>query len=355
LKLKILFTGLVLATMLSAVPISAAGFPLSGSSPEIEKAVSYLESIQNEDGSVGSYSDSAWVAIALSAAGIDPGGWGKPSIMDYLKNNPDELIGSFNLPADLARNILAAVAADQDPYSFGHGNDIVRDGNYVAALLDTYDGSQFGVADSINEDCWAIIALSGAGYSSSDEIITSTAEFIKSNRGIDNGWSWAAPLNEYYYESDPDNTAAAIMALICAGEASSSTYIASGLEYLKGVQQSSGGFSSYGVQNTGSTAWVISALNAIDQDPLEWNVEQNNPVAFLIDMQADDGSFAFASPLPEGYFAMPEKMTADSIIALTGSSYPVTIENSTAPWLWLVLGVLLLAMIIFLWSRTVKK
>ncbi|MBN1369165.1 MAG: terpene cyclase/mutase family protein [Dehalococcoidaceae bacterium] len=354
-KLKIAFVGIILVTMFSAIPVSAAGFPLSGSSPEIEKAVSYLKGIQKEDGSVGSYSDSAWVAIALSAAGIDPAGWGNPSIMDYLKSNPDELIGSFNLPADLARNILAIVAGGQDPYSFGNGNDIVPGGNYIAALLDTYDGSQFGIADSINEDCWSIIALSGAGYTSEDEILINTSDFIKANQGVDNGWSWAAPLNEYYYESDPDNTAAAIMALTCAGEAASSTYIASGLDYLKGVQQSSGGFSSYGVENTGSTAWVISALNSIGENPLEWKVAQNNPVAYLISMQAGDGSFKFASPLPEGYFPMPEKMTGDSIIALTGSSYPVTTENSASTWLWLLLGVLLVAMIIFLWNRTARK
>jgi len=354
-KLMLVCIGLALGVLVSTIPLSAAGFPFSGSSPEIDRAVSYLSSIQNEDGSVGSYSDSAWVAIALSTAGIDPAGWGKHSILDYIKDNPDELVASFNLPADLARNILAIVAAGQDPYSFGIGNDIVTNGNYVKSLLDTYDGSQFGVTDSINEDCWAVIALSGAGYKPDDEIIINTADFIKSNRGTDNGWSWAAPVNEYYYESDPDNTAAAIMALACAGETADSPYITAGLEYLKNIQAPSGGFSSYGVVNTGSTAWVISALNAIGENPLEMKVEQNNPVAFLIDMQAEDGSFAFATPLPEGYLPMPEKMTADSIVALTGSSYPFVDENDSSSWLWLVLGGLLLVMIIFLWKRTAKK
>jgi len=354
-KLKLLFIGLTMTLCCFTVPLHAAGFPFSGASPEIETAVNYLKSIQKADGSVGSYSDSGWVTIALSAAGIEPDEWGEPSILDYIKNNPDELIGSFNLPADLARNILAIVAAGYDPYSFGDGNEVVPDGNYIEALLETYDGAQFGVADSINEDCWAVMALSGAGYGPGDEIITSTAEFIKSNRGADKGWSWAAPVNEYYYESDPDNTAAAIMALARAGEASDSVYISQALDYLAVVQVNSGGFSAYGVENTGSTAWVISALNALGENPLEWKSGENNPVSFLLDMQTGNGSFAFAAPLPEGYLPMPEKMTADSIIALTGASYPVSHENNASPWLWLLLGGLLLTMIIFLWKRTVKK
>jgi len=327
--------------LLFSMPVLSAGFPVPVSDSSIQKGLEYLEGVQNHDGSVGTYSDTGWVINALAAAGEDPGSWGNGKILDYLKNNADQLNESFNLPADLSRDILAIVAAGEDPRNFGTGNTTVPLGDYVSALVGTFDGNQFGVADSINEDCWSVIALTSAGYSNDDAVIKNTLSYIINNQGEDDGWSWATPMNDYYFASDADNTAAAILALVNAGENIDSQYIQNALEYLRGVQADSGGFSAYGVENTGSTAWALSSLNLIGSDISNWVKPGGDPAIFLQNMQSDMGFFAFAVPLPEGYMPMSEKMTADSIIALTGNTYPVRVPGQTDIWVWAVVAVII--------------
>jgi iron complex transport system substrate-binding protein len=252
-------------------PVHASGFPLNSTDPIITNSVEYLESIQSIDGSIGSYSDTAWAIMAIAATGANPDTWGKASAVSYLSNNASQLENSYNLTADLARNILAIVASGKDPYSFGAENTIVPKADYVLALSETYDGRQFGVADSINEDCWAIMALISAGYSVNDEMIQNAAAYIRENQVPDGGWSWATPSNEMFYESQADDTAAAIMALVAAGEDLDTPAIQKGLQYLKQSQNESGGFSAYGVENSSSTAWVICALSSLGFDLDEWS------------------------------------------------------------------------------------
>ena len=341
---------LVFGLYFISVPVLASGFPLSISDNSIQKGLDYLESIQQPEGSVGTYSDTGWVVMALAAAGKNPASWGNGKIMDYLKSDVGQLNESYNLPADLARDILAIIAAGQDPRNFGTGNAVVPSGDYVSALVDTFDGNQFGITDSLNEDCWAVIALTSAGYSADDSLIQTTLSYIKANQGEDQGWSWATPMNDYYFASDADNTAAAILALANAGEDVDSQYMTSALEYLRGVQMQSGGFSAYGVENTGSTAWSLACLNAVGEDISNWAKSGGGPSDFLISMQSSDGSFAFAIPLPEGYMPMSEKMTADCIIALTGNTYPVRLPVQTSVWIWVAVaaGIGLLAGIVII-------
>ncbi len=345
-----------LAILFTTTPVSSYSFPLAGSDNKIKSALQFLESAQNTDGSIGSYGDTAWSIMAISASGKNPDEFGNNSPVRYLENSSDKLAGAYNLSADLSRNILAIVAAGEDPYSFGAGNEVVPSGDYISALLETFDGNQFGVKESINEDCWAIIALVAAGYDPDDEIIQSTASYIKSNQGPDKGWSWVIPEDENYFESDPDNTAAVIMALAAAGADAEDSYISDGIEFLKNAQGESGGFSSYGVENTGSTAWTVKALNTVGIKATDWDKPGGNPVDALLNNQQENGSFAFATPLPEGYMPMPEQMTANSIVALLGESYPVFYAGpDNNLWLWFSLAIIIIAMVLFLWYFNRRK
>ncbi len=341
-RIRPIITFLIIV-LVSLTAVFGPAFGLKNSDPAIIKARDFLKSSQAEDGSIGTYSDTAWVVMSLEASGAGHTGWVEEAI-SYLKDNPYELEESYNLAADLARNILCVLSAGLDPSSFGGGNQNVTSGDYVSALVATHDGTQFGVPDSINEDCWAVMALIEAGYAPDSQIITTTVSYIEDNQSEDGGWSWATPFNDYYFESDPDNTAAAIMALKSAGRSSHDPVIKKGLEYLESIQDESGGFGSYGVVNSGSTAWVVSALNALDINPAEWEVSGKSPIDYLKSMQAADGSFKFADPLPDGYLPMSEKMTADAIIALTANTYPVIPAlDSRFPFAWIVgAGALLL-------------
>ena len=341
---------LLVFTLSSASLVYATGTFFKHDHPVIKNGIEYFERVQQQDGSIGSYNDTAWCTIAIAASGIEPGSFGNPSLVEYLQTSQPILEESFNLPADLALSILAIVAGGEDPHNFGTGNSAVPEGDYISALLNTHDGTQFGVSDSINEDVWAVIALLHSGYPVDDPVIVSTVDFILGNQGEDGGWSWATPFNDWYSDSTPDDTAGAIMALSAAGHNTKDQFIKNALKFLESTQSEQGGFSYLGVTNTSSTAWAVSALVTLGLNPDEWNAVNGNPVDYLVSMQSPDGSFRFADPLPQGYMAMPEKMTADAIIALMGNNYMVSPPVSTnTVILWVALGALIVVMIGFLW------
>jgi len=346
---------IILFTVSSCVSACSSPFPLGIADKIVTSGVNALVESRSEDGSIGSYTDTAWAVMGIVASGKNLETISSPSPLGYLERNNDELLDSFNLTADLARNTLAIIAAGKSPFSFGYGNETIPDGNYIEAIKNQHDGHQFGPSESINEDFWAVTALIAAGVSADDAIIAKTVEYIIECQGDDNGWSWAAPCNEWYYASDPDNTAAAIIAFANCGYTADDEPVAKALDYLKSTQGENGGFMSYGIENASSTAWTVTALNALGLDPVTWEVNGNNPVSYLVDLQNPDGSFSFASPMPEGYLEMAEKTTADCIIALTGNTYPVTAPHIVKWWLWAVLVILITSMIAFLYLNGKRR
>ena len=105
------------------VPAWAAdSYPLQTTDAEVADALDYLRGEQDTDGSIGSFVDSAWVAMAIAAAGENPHDWqvGGNSIVDYLAANA----GGASSSTDYSRMILAIVASGEDPTDFG-GRDFV--------------------------------------------------------------------------------------------------------------------------------------------------------------------------------------------------------------------------------------
>jgi len=286
-------------------------YPLNADNVWITGALNYLRSAQDSDGSISGLSTSAWVVMAIAAAGEDPHNWkvGNNSIVDYLEGSADSLL---NIATDWERSILAIVAAGENPRDFG-GID------YVDTLLGFYDGNQMGTTD-LNDDFWGILALAAIGES--PDIIQNMKTFIKINQNADGGWGLTAGGN-----SDADNTAAAISALVAAGESANSTEIANALSYLKSQQDSNnGGFVSWGTTNTGVDCWAINAITDVGQNPTNgsWTTNGNNPVGHLLSMQIADGSFNRMATL----ISNPEWMTAYAVLALMGNSWP---KDATPP------------------------
>lgn len=339
----VLALALLVTAVMPGLALAYTTYPLQPEDAEVADALGYLDGIQAADGSIGCYADSAWAVMAIAVAGDDPHDWngGDASIVDYLKDNAALMSGEWNLGTAYARSVLAIVAACEDPSAFGVGDPTYApDGDYLSKMKELHNGIQFedgfGTTDTLNEDFWGLMALIAAGEPQDSPMVTSTVAFILDNQGEDGGWSWATFENPWYWESDVDDTAAAIMALVAAGIDPAADSIVWGLEYLEYEQMPSGGFASWGVENAGSTTWAIGAIVAAGQDPTsaEWTTG-GNPVDFLLTLQEEEGPFVYADPLPEGYLPMREKMTSDAIVALLGKPYPVKVRQVYSfedPW-----------------------
>ena len=309
---------------LASPALAYSSYPLQPADEEVANALDYLRSAQTGDGSIGGFGTSAWVTMAIAAAGEDPHDWGNPSIVDYLRENSELLADELNLVTGYERMILAITAAGENPYSFGEGDPTYApNGDYVTKLKSYYDGNQFGDDELLNDDFWGVLALISAGEDPESDITQSTMTFIKANQGGDGGWTWAIGG-----ESDVDDTSAAIMALVAAGETLSLEAITMGLEYLSMEQGDNGGFGMWGAVNSASTSWAIDAIVAAGEDPTsgDWTWD-DNPVNYLLSLQDTDGGFKWK----EDSSSNKEWMTADAIPALLGKPYPVAVYEAPPP------------------------
>ncbi|MBE9512810.1 MAG: DUF4430 domain-containing protein [Chloroflexi bacterium] len=302
---------LLLAPVLST-PVLADSYPFQTTDPEVIDALDYLYSEQDTDGAIGGFGASAWVVIAIAAAGEDPHDWkvdDNPSIIDYLATNASDADSA----TDYARMLLAIVAASEDPNDFG-GRD------FVSLLESTYDGSQIGDDTLLNDDFWGVMGLIASGESPSSDIISNCVAFILSNQNGDGGWSWGVGAG-----SDVDDTAAAVMALIAAGEPPSSTAVTDALAYIKSTQMASGGFESWGSTNADTDSWGIDAIVAAEQDPTDtaWaSGSGNDSIDDLLTFRQPDGSFYWQIDNPGMSI---HKTTACAITALLGKPFPIAV------------------------------
>ncbi len=305
----IVITILIFSTITPTVAYASS----FGKEDSVRKALSYLKSFQDVDGSIGGFSVSAWVVMALVAAGENPHEWKvnqtTPSIVDYLKDNVDKL---GNVPTDYERFILAMVAAGENPKN-------ISGVNCVEKLKGFYEKGQIGSLQALNDDFWGLLALIAAGEDPNSEVVQNTKKYILENQNVDGGWSFIVNGS-----SDVDDTSAAIMALVAAGEDPNSESIVKALNFLKRSQNMDGGFSwgpDSNISNSISTAWVVMALVAVGEDPTSetWTVNGNNPIKFLLDLQNEDGSFKWTANINFGSLYA----TACVLQALMGVPYPV--------------------------------
>ncbi len=370
-KLTVLLSILMVTIMTLVVMVTPAvaysGYPLRVEDAEIASALDYLRGIQAADGSIGSYTDTAWAIMAIAAAGEQPDRWqvGGVSVVDYLRNNASLLAGEFNLGTAYGRVVLAIIAAGENPSMFGTGDPTYAPGgDYLSKLKELHNGTQFtdgfGAVDLLNDDFWGLMAIIAAREPASSSLVNTTVTFIKDNQAEDGGWSWGTASNPWYGGSDVDDTAAAIMALMAAGENPSSVIISDAFSYLSSEQNISGGFIAYGSPNLGSTNWVVSAMKSAMQNPesSQWTPRTVNPVDYILGFQETEGSFYD----PVAWTPAREKNTANSIVSLVGKSYPVRYYhivsvggsafpvNGTAikiPWFVLAIALVLSLSIVF--------
>jgi prenyltransferase beta subunit len=288
--------------------------------PNLERTVSYLQKVQNEDGGfggeLGAKSDpdfSAWVALALAATGINPRDQSTApqhyaaghSVYTYLTEHSGELSST----TDFERELLVVDAAGTSPYEFGGVN-------LVAKILQRQlpDGSfthEAGSSESpgMNDTIFAILALSPIKEPVVQYAVQKAAEWVEEEQDCDHGWPSIAhrivatcpedggELAEEP-ESEVDMTGAAIEALNAAGRhgAEAEQVQEKAFQYLKSAQDANGGFPEEPGNrepNVASTAWVVQAMWSASINPETWlthsGLAAEEPLGYMASMQQEDG------------------------------------------------------------------
>lgn len=288
---------------LFGVAVFAITFCPFFASASVSSAVSYLEA-QDQN---------AWITQALVAAG------GANIETSYLASVSE----GMNPTNDYAKAILALTAAQENPTTFGQED-------YVAKLKTYYNNNQMGDAGLLNDDIWSILALASVYEINSPEAIASK-NYLLSNQNDDGGWSYSISGG-----SDTNDTASAIIALVEAGISTSDEAIVNALAYLQLAQNDDGGFpydpsSAWGTDSdSGSDAWVITALNKVGINPVSWDKNGNNPISHLESLQDEaDGGFWWVLPGTSEW--NNKAMTAFAVIALADKTFPVAYFNVPEP------------------------
>ncbi|WP_202319433.1 PKD domain-containing protein [Archaeoglobus neptunius] len=300
-----------------AITIKWNDFPLNSSNVSIQKALKWLRSIQNSDGGFAnpgensSVAKTAWAIMAIVAAHQDPHKWTKngKSPIDFMRERLKKEVDTMGTE-DYARTILALVYAGENPKNFA-GIDLV--GKLKSSIK---DNGQIG--DFVYKTIWGILALTSVG-----ENVSKSAEWLKAQQNPDGGFSWKVGG-----KSDFDDTAAAIEALIAAGEPKDSECIIKALKYLKEGQNDDGGMRYFGssASNAASDAWTIQALVAAGVNPAEWKKNNISVVDHLLKLQTEEGYFRYT----EYQTSNPGYMTVNAIMALLGKPHPIRINASIA-------------------------
>jgi hypothetical protein len=264
----------------------------------VPNAISYLTSQQAGDGSLGGsdlYTD--WAGIALSAGGASSQ---KSALISYL-NSHNNLSG---LLTDNERRAMSLLSLGQNPYSFG-GVD------YITAIVNRFDGTQFGDASLTNDDIFALIPLSKAGYTSGDEIISKDVTFILSKQQSNGSW-----------ENSVDMTSAGVQALApFSGVSGVSNALTNAGNYLQNNQGNDGGWG-----NVSSSSWAIQAMNVLGAS---WTKSGKSTADYLAGVQVSDGATSPTSETVQNRiwstsYAIPAGLGKSWFSIMQGVSKPTT-------------------------------
>ncbi|MDY6796919.1 MAG: prenyltransferase/squalene oxidase repeat-containing protein [Actinomycetota bacterium] len=296
----------IAAVFLLAAPLSAGA----------AQGVSYIRDHQSGDGGFaepgagtsGSDATTAWSLMALSTAGVNPRDVRKngKSPVDFLSTQS----GNWKSVTDYERTLLAVTAAEANPRSFG-GVDLV-------ARVQSYERSGGRIGDAINSNAFGVLAYVSAGVG----VPPGAVQWQKDVQNADGGWG-----NDPGGASNPDMTAASVMALRAAGVGAEDASIKRAFDYLRSVQNDDGGFSFQpGASDVAATSWCVMAIVACGQDPGGggWSKGGNTPRAFLVSMQAPDGHFYWVA----GRDMNPVWTTSYAVCALAGKPFPVKIASA---------------------------
>jgi hypothetical protein len=297
-------------------------------------------------------------ALALAAANV--GGAAFTRAVTYFKGQIDAYAkdsGGVDLPGSLAKLVMIAVVAGEDPTKFG-GTAAAND--LVARLLATKratgtDAGLFGSQDPSFDGAFrqslAIMALKKVGSPPADAV-----NWLSTQQCPDTGWQ--------SYRSDTTAACTATDPATFAGEDTNSTAIAEqafrslsltppkgdALDFLKAAQNADGGFGFLKgtATDANSTGIALQAIVAGGEDPTagRWAIAGGTPMTALLALQlgcdaatADRGAFDFQteSPLKANLLATVQAVPGAArkpfplAAGAPAASEPVACETTPAP------------------------
>ena len=274
-------------------------------------ALKWLSTQQSEtDGGVGEGAfkgtTSADSLIAIGANQLEADTWRRqptsPSLMTYFLENAQSYVNTSGRAGKLAAGFTSA------------------DGCWsrnVKQPLDYYDPSTGTFSTDANSHAWAMIGT----ISLSQTVPLSATQYLTGLQQIDGGWGYPG------LGSSNSTTAWVIQALIASGQPVNSSYVVSGLNFIKSTQNVDGGFYDMALfgtaSDTNSTANAVQAILAARQDPITgtWRIDSTNPISYLLSMQLPSGALEWQT----GYGA-DLMATAQAIPALLGRSFPLVTD-----------------------------
>jgi hypothetical protein len=316
----------------AALPASA----LATSSPaQIDAAIgngaAYIRAQQNlasgEIADFGSFG-SDLTATALAAAGVNAADVrgavpGAPSLQDFLLGaysaepwHEDPPLGAVT---DYERATQVAYAAGLDPARLSAESNLPAQ---IAGRWNPAAGS-FG-EPSTNSTVFAILTLVQAPMP--DWALAPAVSYLRQSQHDDHGWNYpaaATPLARAT-PSDPEMTAAAVAALCEAGVPAYDPSVASALAYLQGrLVEATGAIHSDFGDNSDTTAWAVSGLNACGIDPQSpaWTTAMDKtPIDHLLSLQVaagpEAGGFGYENTDEANLYS-----TQDALRAISGGAF----------------------------------
>ena len=258
---------------------------------DLTAAINFILSRQKPDGSFGDSLYTDWAAIALGATETGEHAEAKERLRSYLKEH--SLSADAQL-TDYERGAMALMSLGMNPYEQGGHN-------YIAEIVKSFDGEQFGDPNLFNDDIFAILVLTNAGYGANDSMFQSVARWLLAKQSVQGDFSGV------------DLTAAFIQAL---ESLSSLPDIAFSLDraknYLRGRQESNGGLSSiFG------TSWALQT-SAISRE---------SGLRYLALFQLSDGGLQDAGLAPDGRLWA----TSYAVPAVLGKNWNEILLDFTKP------------------------
>ncbi|NJM08897.1 terpene cyclase/mutase family protein [Candidatus Gracilibacteria bacterium] len=316
-----------------------------------DAALVWMRDQQQADGSFLGFGpgDSADAVFALVAAGEDPAAVQQDgnSALDYLSTQASGYATSVGAAAKL---VMAAVAGNQDPTSFG-GVDL------LAVIGKGYDPTTGQYGPDVFGHALALLALKSVGV----EAPAAAVDRLLALQLPDGGWSFDGTADT---GSDTNTTALAIQAL--ADNSAAQDVVDTALAYLKTQQNDDGGFpysqtSSFGSDSdANSTAYVLQALAAAGADAADsdWTAPNGDPLSTLVGLQNDSGAMRYQATAPDdnalatyqavaGLLSRPLPVATTTVVGaeallIPAASLPATGTSGSHEWLLAMALILLI-------------
>lgn len=276
---------------------AASGTLTTKPSFDIEKAFGFLINEQRGNGSWGEDLYTDWAAPAFASGNhLEP----TLKLIRYLE---DVKIAGMSI-TDTERHVMALMSLGLNPYN-------INGGNYIAKIVSSFDGKQFGDKNEDNDDIFALIVLQNTGYKLEDKIISDDLIFVLSKQKENGSW-----------DESPDLTGAGVEALSVFKEKTEvKNALLKAKDYLKQNQKDNGGWNN----NASSTAWALEGILALGEKPEDWVKNNNSPLDYLATIQDTDGGVKDES--------ISNKIweTTYVLTALSGKSWNQVLQNFEKP------------------------